>query len=215
MKAYELENIKNKISNNIDNIILDLPLETRDKIMQLKEQIIQDIQEQQQIIILPQLIAQQFLFHFGGFLYTPDERKQYYLFMAIKSIYKLPEIQQKLKNEYGDRYEYKMAKFNEYFKIVTQIKNYKDIIEQDEKIRTNINHPIIKETNRLCKQIPLIFNTPFEILWKIIENTNIGMRSVPNDVQRIYQMAYKKIRYDLKKEPKPLTPKTIIKYEQN
>ena len=155
------------------------------------------------------MIINAFLVQIAGFEYTPDERKGDYLYMAIKTVIHHPEIIKILKNKYKDKYPEYMTQINYYAQIIKKIKNYKDIIQDDENIRENIHHPYQQELNKLMEKIPLLYTLMFDILITIINETNLGAYTPTTEQIRQYHLAYKKVTYKLTDKQlgfKPIRP---------
>lgn len=203
MQYYDLQKIRNFINTEIDTIERNCADDTTVK--QLKEldkkieEKIKTLEENKRLILDP-LITQQFYALFGGFLVVPDERKGYYLCIAIQSVIGLESVKKVLKEHYGDKYDKVMKSFNEYFKSMAEIRNNIDAMREDEKIRNNITHPLMKRHFKLCQNIPMIYKIPFNILGVLSEKTNLSSMKVPKDAMRIYEMEYKKPSYTLEKK---------------
>lgn len=200
MQYYDLEKIERFLESELDKIQKNtVEDETIKGIIELKLQItkkIKDLENDKRIILDP-LITQQFYKVYGGFMVVPDERKGYYLCLAIKSIMGLDSIKKILQEYYGKNYTKVMDAFNEYFANISEIKNNIDTIREDERVRNNIQHPIMKRHFKLCKNIPMIYEIPFHILGVLFEKTNLSSMKVDKDALRIYEMEYKKPLYTL------------------
>ena len=151
----------------------------------------------EEFVVLPKLLIDSVMSHVAGFEYVTDERKGYFLCMAIKTVHQHEKIRNILKKKYAENYPKVIQKFNYYFQLMSRVKGYKDIIETDEKIRSNIHHPYQKELNKIMAQIPMIYTVIFDIFLTIIQHTNLGAYTPTTQQIRQYQLAYKKVTYKL------------------
>lgn len=200
MQYYDIDKVKNFIEFELDKIIQNT---TDEKIItdinQLKTQIddkIKELEEDKRLILEP-IVTQQFYKVFAGFMVVPDERKGYFLCLAIKSLIGTESIKKILKEQYKDKYRQVINAFNEYFEIMGEIRNTIDTIREDDKIRNNINNPTMKRYFKLCQKIPMIYEVPFHILGILFERTNLASMRVDKDALRTYEMEYKKPLYTL------------------
>lgn len=148
-------------------------------------------------IILPRLLVDEVMSQVAGFEYVTDERKGYYLCMAIKSIYQHELIKELLKNKYKDKYKDVIKRFNQYFSLMAKIKNYKDQIDDAPNIRDNIYHPYQRELNKLIEKVPLMYTTIYDIFVLLATKTNIGAYTPNKQQTRQFELQYKKVHYDL------------------
>lgn len=206
MQYYDLEKIERFIEYEIDTIIKkSSDDETIEQLKEFKNAAINKLQEMQENkrLILDPLVTQQFYKTFAGYEVVYDERKGYYLCLAIKSLLGMESIKKLLKESYRN-YDKVMERFNEQFAILGEIKNNLETIREDQKIYNNINHPTMKRHFKLCQRLDLIYEVPFDILGVLFEKTNLSSMKVDKDALRIYEMEYKKPLYTLE-QSKQLT----------
>lgn len=154
----------------------------------------------QQRIEIDQLTISAFQQKIAGYMVCTDHRQQWYMANAILLIINYPELNQLIQQKYGDKYPALIKQLKQDYATLDKIKFLLDITDKRSLTEQDLKSQTFKEALKARQDSPVINTTLTHLFLIICENTNIGLRSIPKEYTRIYELTYKKI--ELKPEEK-------------
>ena len=199
--AYHIYNGEN-VTNNI---IFELSIikgqyhnkELDEQLDKAKDNIIQNIHRQARNIEIRGALKQRINTFRAGQLECPDIRRWWYELEWINIARSLPEVENFIKEIYGNNYQQLKAKITTYTSIMNDIKYRQDIIINNKYTVTNPEQAkFIHETEQKIAKIPLI-NEEIKRIGLILDNfTSMGDMTVPSTTLQVARTQFRKIEYE-------------------
>lgn len=149
--------------------------------------------EKNEIIIIEPLLAEMFMKKVTGWAMLPDERATYYLWEAIHTIIFIPEIEEKIRQKFGNNYINRINNINKKMGTLRELKILLDHLDEHAIKKMDTESNTWKKTIKILhEEQNTIETTGLYILTIICQNTNIGKWTLKNTDQQIYTREYKK-----------------------
>ena len=188
----ELNNLKQQVSPNLAPFI-----DTT------SQNIITDCEEEYLYVTLEPLLRQRFVYHFAGYLHYADERKLYWLYMAIEPLMAHEQIDALLRKRFGAQYHAIKERVPRLGAILGRLNFHLNNFDEKKLRDGDIGTPAYNAVMDSLLKLPFIDDTLEKVLATVSIYTSVGQITVPNQALQIHQMRERKVQYQEERGARP------------
>ena len=198
-RIFDTEKVKYSLKKNLSAVRQECIDPRIIELLDIAEKnVIQEIDENVKFVVLDAVTKQRFMYFLGGSSVQVDVRESWFIYHAIMSVFSMAEIQELLKERYGDNYytlRTKLFSYGAKIEKINNVLNMVDDITTEEKRETFLKSETNKRINKLMEEMPLINTDLYHVLLTILVYTNLGKNTIPSTAFQIFERKDKKVQY--------------------
>lgn len=195
-RIFDTEKVKYSLKKNLALVKQEC---LDPKIIELIEiaenNVIQEINDNIKFIVLDAVTKQRFMYLLAGATVQVDERESWFLYHAIMSVFSMPEIEELLKERYGDNYYTLRKKLFSFGAKIEKINIFLNHMDEKTLKDNDVKSESFKRLMKLLEELPLIHYDLYHILITILIYTNLGKNAIPSTAFQIFERKDKKVQY--------------------
>ncbi len=192
---------KGRTQNNIRSrmtLLRQSHPEMQQEIEQIMQAMLDDTNEEYAYITLDSTMRQRYVYHLAGYLYYVDERKLYWLYLAIAPLLGHEQIDQVLRQKFGSNYSEMKSRIPRLGSILGKLNFHLNNYDEKKLRDGDIGTPAYNATMDALMKIPFIDDTLEKIFVIIATYTSLGQVTVPAPAFLVHASKERKLNYDEK-----------------